>query len=422
MRAVNLLSEKQIRAAKPLEKSYKLADGSGLYLYVSPTGGKSWRYDYRFAGKRKTLTYGSYPHVPLKLARDRHASARQLLSEGIDPAAQKQLDKRQDALKKQQSELTFEVVARDWYQTQQSANAERTRTSILGRMNLHILPAIGKIPFSDITFENFRDIVRNLETHGKYEMARRVANIITQICRHAKLNQWAEFNKAEDLTRILQKRPLDDKKGLPAITDKDGVATMLRRIHTYVSANKSSTYMQAALCLYPLTVQRAQELVMATWDEIDFDNTVWHCPAKHMKGNKAHDIPLSRQALNILQELKNFRTSNPHIFPSGSKLGHITGESVNKAMHLAGIPKGQMCLHGWRKVFSTLAHEAGAPTMLIEKSLAHVSGDDVARAYDKSRHIEARRVLLQWWADYLDSLRDGTEPPRLELERTAMFA
>ena len=422
MRAINLLSEKEIRAAKPQLQPYKLPDGAGLYLYVAQTGGKSWRYDYRVAGKRKTLTYGQYPAISLKNARELHVQAQQQLAGGIDPASHKQEQKKAHAQQEEKRRLTFSFVALDWHNTQTTANTDKTRQYLLARLEKYIFPSIGHLPFEEVTFDHMRNIVRTLEKQYKFEMAKRVAQLLTQICRHAKINQWAEYNKAEDLTHILERRPSSEKKGFPAITSKDGVAQMLRRIKTYIDANRCSPYMQAALQLYPLTAQRARELVKATWEEIDFEAAVWRIPSEHMKKGRAHEIPLSRQALTILKELTNYRTSNHHIFPSGSKLGHITGESVNKAMHIAGIPQGEMTLHGWHKVFSTLAHEAGAPTMLIEKSLAHVSGDDVARAYDKSRHIEARRVLLQWWADYLDSLRDDTEPPRLELERTAMFA
>ncbi len=426
MRAINLLTDLQVKKADIREKAYKLSDGGGLYLAVMPSGEKAWRYNFtsKVTGKQKTLHYGTWPALSLKDARQKHLEAKQVIAEGRDPAQEKHDAVMKAAQEARRAGLTFEAVALDWFKTQQSGNTEKTQESTLGRMKKHILPVLGNKPLDAVSFDDCLRIVRAIEAGGKYEMARRVANILCQIGRHAKLCRLIEHSFAEDLTRLLAKRPAGEKQGLPAITDSEGVARMLKNLSSYAgnASNDLSAYMRAALRLIPLLGQRSQELIAATWDEIDFEAALWRIPSERMKARKAHEIPLSTQAVAILRELSKYRTTSRYLFPSGGKLGHIRGESVNAAMHRAGIPKGEMCLHGWRKVLSTLAHEAGAPHALVEKCLAHSAGDAVAMAYDKSKLLEARRVLLQWWADYLDALRDDTVLPRLALDKAGLYA
>lgn len=417
------LTDKKVSSAKPKEKAYSLWDGRGLYLYVTKAGAKSWRVNYHFGGKQKTLFMGQYPAMSLADARKRRDEAMLALHDGIDPAAAKQAQKKEAVRQEQEKELTFEWAATDWCKVRKAKDSARTYTGIVQRLQLHILPYIGKKPLKEVSFSDLRDIVQNLEHQEKYAMAKRIALILVQVCRHSYINQWLPFNIADGLTSILIKRPEDDKRPHPAITDPEGVATMLRRLETFIAEKRATIGMCAALRLFPLLALRSQEILSAKWPEIDFEAKLWRVPAEHMKCGKAHDVPLSRQALEVLQELHEYRvTNNGFMFRSGSKSGHIEGQSVNVSMHRAGIPLGKMCVHGWRKVFSTLCHEAGAPAMLIEKALAHATGNPVAMAYNKAQYLDARRILMQWWADTLDALRDGTERPRLELERAAMFA
>lgn len=415
------LTDKKVAAAKPKERPYRLWDGDGLYLYVSKTGAKSWRVNYKNGGKQKTLTLGLYPAISLADARIRCADARRARYDGLDPAKEKQIRKQEVERQEREEKLTFAVVAQDWCRVQEAKTSPRYHKTTLERLRLHILPHIGNKVFAKLTFEDLKNVVLKLEKQSKYEMSRRVAIIIGQICKYAKLNQWAPYNLADGLTSILARRPDSDKRGLPAITGAVGVGEMLQKIEAYIERKQPSAPMAAALRLFPLLALRSQEILSSSWGEIDFDNAVWNIPAARMKTKKAHEVPLSRQVLDILRDLHARRVSNGFIFRSGRGAGYLTNEGVNDAMHRAGIPLGEMCLHGWRKVFSTLCHESGVPGTLVEKSLAHASGDAVALAYNKAQYMEARRILMQWWADTLDALRSGTERPRLELDKAAMF-
>lgn len=427
MRQHSKLTVADIRNAKPMSREekpngYKMDDGGGLYLMVLPSGTKSWRYDYSFSGKRKTLALGTFPALSLADARKKHLSAKQQLLEGNDPASDKQTKKKELAAQALENAVTFGLVAEEWFKITQSKNAERTRQTAWGRIKLHILPVLGKKPMSQIELDDLVNIVRNLENQKKYPMAVRVSSLISQICRYARLRKYTQYNVADGLNDLREKRPDTEKKELPAITDAAGVADMLRKVWFKADCGALSPYMAVAMKLFCYLPQRSQEILEGTWDEIDLENGYWYLAAERMKARKEHDIPLSRQVLDLLGYLANFRTSNKHLFPSGNKLGHIRGESVNKNMHAAGIPLGQMTLHGWRKVFSTLAHEAGCPAVLVEKSLAHVTGNAVALAYNKAEYVSARAILMQWWADMVDALREGTALPKLSLDRATMFA
>lgn len=416
------LNDKKIQAAKPQAKPYKMYDGDGLFLYISTTGTKSWRIKYMVQGKCKEMTLGQYPVLSLVEARIRRNKAFEMRVDGVDPAADKQAKKREEARQEREESLTFAKVAEDFCRVHSSKVGARTIKNIKDRLRLYVLPFVGNTPFAKLTFDDLKGVALKLEQSGKQEMAYRVAVIINQICRYAKLNQWSAHNIADGITAVIAKRPKSEIQGRPAITDLAGVATMLKKLDAYMSSANLGAAMAAALQLFPLLALRAQELLEATWPEVDFDAGVLSIPAVRMKCGKSHDVPLPRQAIAILKDLHNRRVNNSFIFRSGSKHGHLTGEAVNKAMHWSGIPLGEMCLHGWRKVFSTICHESGAPAMLVEKCLAHVSGDAVAMTYNKAQYHQARRILMQWWADTIDALRDGTERPRLELERAAMFA
>lgn len=425
MRQRNKLTELGVKNAKVASKAekpngYKLDDGGGLYLHILPSGTKAWRYDYSIAGKRKTLALGVYPVISLSEARKKFGAAKQLVTEGVDPALEKQVKKQELARQEQEKALTFEVVAWDWYKSQKQGGAEITKKTIQGRLKLHILPAIGSKPINAVTFDDLRSIIRKLESESKFDMAKRICHILSQICRYAHLNQWTPINIAHDLSYILTKRPAEDKKGFPAITSREGVADMLRKIAKYTESVKSSPYMNAALKLYPYTALRSQELFLAKWADIDMDALIWNIPAENTKTRTAFFIPISKQIKAILEELKCFRVPTGYIFNSGR--GHLTGEGINKTLHMTGVPRGSHCIHGFRKTFSTLAHEAGCPASLVERSLAHKGGGEVALAYNKAEYLEPRRIVMQWWCDYLDALRDGTDLPKLALDRAAMFA
>lgn len=416
------LNDKKVQAAKPKDKSYKLHDSDGLFLVIYPTGKKVWRVKYKQDCKHKEMTLGAYPTLSLAEARLMRNKAFELRAGGVDPAAEKQAEKAEAARQEKEDSLTFAKVADEWFRVQATKTTERYAKTLEQRLRLHIYPTIGNKRISDVTFDDLRGIIRTLEVAGKYAMAKSVAHILTGVCRFAKVNQWAKYNIADGLTSIMERRPEGDKQGHPAITDTAGVADMLRKIEAYIAERQPSTPMAAALRLFPMFGVRSQELLGATWQDIDFEAAMFSIPAERMKGRKPHTVPLSKQALEIFQELYACRISDFIFYGRRGGNGHLTTESVNNCLHRAGIPQGEMCVHGWRKVFSTICNESGAPAMLVEKCLAHTSGDAVAMAYNKAQYQQARRILMQWWADTVDALRDGTERPRLELDRAAMFA
>ena len=427
MRKINILTDIAVKNAKNTSNSVKpsgtkLNDGGGLYLYIQPTGTKVWRYDYAIAGKRKTLTLGVYPTLSLGEARKKHLQAKQKVSDGVDPAEEKQIQKQELAKQRDENALTFERVTQEWFDVVQGKNVERTQRTIKGRLNLHVFPVIGKTPIKKLTFDDCLKIVRGLERKKKYAMAIRIAGLLRQICRYAQARTYVPYNVADSITMVMEKRPDNNSKGLPAITDRDGVADMLRKIWKRAEVDGVSPYMATAMKLFCYLPQRAQEILKGTWDEVDLENGVWQIDGQRMKTRKKHSIPLCSQVVSLLQNLSNYRTSSPYMFPSGSKIGHLISDSVNKNMHVAGIPKGQMPLHGWRKVFSTLTHEAGCPSTLVEKCLAHASGDAVALAYNKAEYMEVRAVIMQWWADTVDALRLDETLPKLPLKQAEMFS
>ena len=417
------LTDKKVQAAKPKEKAYKLYDEKGLFLYISHTGTKTWRYKYMDNGKNKILTLGQYPILSLLEARNKRNEAIKQRLEGIDPAEYKQIKKRETIKKDIENSITFAKVAEDWIRIKRNEWKKSTLKDNLNRISLHILPNLGHIPINNITFDMVKEIPLKLEQCEKYDCAKKIAQLIGQICMYAKLNQWTQYNIAEGLTKVLAGIPKAKKVGLPAITDPEGIALMLQNIANYIEYKKILyTPMGSALRLVPYLALRPTELLAAQWNEIGFAKGIFSIPAIRMKAGKAHDIPLPKQALSIFKDLYNRRIDNGYIFRSGQRNGHLAIESVNKAMHTAGVPKGEMVTHSWRKVFSTLCNESLAPRELTEKCLAHTIGNAVENAYNKATYLEARRQLMQWYADTIDALRDGTPRPVLKIDMVQSFA
>lgn len=410
------LKDTMIRNLKAPEKAKKYYDSDGLYLLHTPANGKLWRLDYNFGGKRKTYSFGSYPAVTLAEARCLRDECKRLLAAGEDPMAVRKSEKQRREKEEQEKILTYRYVAEDWFQTKQSGNRPRTAQACRSRLEKHVLSKIGEKLYKDVTLNDLRSILRELESEEKFEMSRRISFIMNAIGEHAEINGWSEQNVARTIKRLVQKRPAGDKRPLPAITDKFGVAEMLKKIDAYVASNKASVYMCSALLLYPLLGLRGTELIAATWDEIDFTAKTLIIPADRMKiKTKDHVIYLSEQALAIFENLRKYRTSN-FIFPSYSESGHLTIEGVNKTLHLAGIPKGNHCNHGWRKSLSTLAHSEHVPHELIETTLSHNIGNEASRAYNLATYERDMKYFWQWWSDYLYALKEGKETPKWNLE------
>lgn len=420
-RVENLLTAKQVEVALRKGIAIQLNDGGGLYLVITEKNKGTWFMRGRLNGVAKRRVLGN-EKTSLSEARALRNREKEALKAGVDSVAE-----RKAVIKRAEEEQrTFGMIADEWLDFWKNDKDDKTIQSTVGRLNKHILPVLGKQPYTALTFNDLKSVCAPIAEGGRREMANRVANIIVQICRFAKINGYHNFNIAEDLATLFPKPKRDANfEGFPAITDKAGVAEMLRKIEKFIEAGRCSPYMAAALRLFPLIPLRASSMLMAQWEDVNLDEGVWRIPAENMKGEigqrKDFVVPLSRQSLAILKELYEFRV-NGSLFPSGGKLGHIGVEGVNNSLHRAGIPKGKMCIHGWRKVWGSLAREYGLPDKIVERGLAHSSGSAVEQAYNRAQYRELMRYAFQWWADLLDALRKGKDIPKLSLSSEILFS
>ena len=420
-RAENLLTAKQIEAALRKGIPTQLNDGGGLYFVVTDKNRGSWFMRGRLNGVPKRRVLGDQS-VSLSEARLMRNEEKKALKAGIDTIAEKKA-----AVKRAEEEgRTFGMISDEWLDFWKNDKDDKTISSTIGRLNKHILPVLGKKIYSSLEFADLKSACAQIAENGHREMANRVATIISQVCRFAKMNGYHRYNIAEDLTTLFPKPKKDiNYEGFPAITDREGVAEMLRKIDKYINAGRCSPYMEAALRLFPLVPLRASSMLLSEWKDVNFDENLWRIPAENMKGEigqrRDFVVPLSNQVRQTLERLYEFRV-NKFLFPSGGKSGHLCVEGVNNSMHRAGIPKGKMCIHGWRKVWGSLAREYGLPDKIVERGLAHVSGSAVEQAYNKAQYREIMRYSFQWWADLLDALRDNTEIPRLLLSPDLIFS
>jgi integrase len=394
------LSETVVRKAKPKESEYKLFDGGGLFLLVTPSGGKLWRFNYRFNGKRNTLSFGPYPAISLSEARTKRDEARKQLANDLDPAAVRKATK-QAAITEAE---TFEAVAREWHvkftPTWKAGHAETT----MARMERDLFPWIGKMPINEIKAPELLTVLRRVESRGALETAHRVRSIAGQVFRYAVATGRAERDCAGDLRGAL---PQPTEKHHAAITDPKQVAPLLRAIDGY----EGGFVVKCALRLAPLFFVRPGELRHAEWSEVDIDNALWNIPAGKMKMNQPHIVPLCTQAIEILTELKQLTGASRYLFPSERSFARpISNNTLNAALRRMGYDKDTMTAHGFRAMARTILDEVLQQRLdLIEHQLAHAVRDPNGRAYNRTAHLEGRRDMMQLWADYLDGLRQGAQ-------------
>lgn len=383
-----MLTDSQIRSAKPSDRPQKLADSRGLYLCVMPNGGRYWRFDYRYGGKRKTLALGIYPDVLLATARTRHQEARRLLTEGIDPAAQKQV-----------SIVTFEAVAREWYARWKPGRNQQYAFYVLKRLETDIFPEFGKKPVSEVPTSSFRQAVQKIERRGALEIAKRVLQNCSQIMRYAVANDLAERNPVADVrpADILKPRK---KRNHPRVTAKE-LPGLLHAIDGYVG----SEHTRLALQLMALTFVRTSELIGARWPEFDFKAKRWEIPAERMKMKTPHIVALSTQAIAVLERLKEISFDRELVFPGDvNPQKPMSNNTLLFALYRMGY-RSRMTGHGFRGVASTLLHELGWPHEHIELQLAHEERDDTSAAYNHALYLEPRARMMQAWANHLDKVR-----------------
>lgn len=391
------LTDTVIRNAKSNDKKqYKLFDERGLYLLVTSTGSKGWRFRYRFAGREKLISLGIYPDVSLKMAREKRDDARRLLAEDppVDPSARRQAAKRAHA-------DTFEAVAREWMNKAEQSISKDTVDLLRRRLELYIFPAIGKRPIASITAPDLLAPLRRIENKKRFETARRTRSACGRIFRYAIATGRAERDVAADLNgALITVKP----KNFAAITEPKRIGELLRAIDSY-QGQPSVMY---ALRIAPQVFVRPGELRAAEWSEFDFDTAEWRIRAERTKMKSEHLVPLAKQAIVLLRELHEVTGTGHYLFPSlRSKNRCMSDNTMNAALRRLGFGKDEMTAHGFRSMASTQLNEMGFPPDVIELQLAHAERNKVRAAYNRAERLAERHKMMQAWANYLDALRDG---------------
>lgn len=395
---VTPLTDSAIRNAKPKDKPYKLADGGGLYLLVTPKGGKWWRLDYRYNGKRKTLSMGVYPDVSLKSARDRRSEAKTQLADGIDPGEIRK------ATKASQSDANgFEAVAREWWGKREPTWSKTHSSRTILRLEKDVFPWIGARPIGEIEAPELLAVLRRIENRGALETAHRIHQSCGQIFRYAVATGRAQRDPSAALKGAL---PPTRQKHHASITDPKKIGELLRAVDGY----EGTLITRCALQLAPLTFVRPGELRHAEWAEIDLDKAEWRIPGEKMKMRTVHIVPLSSQALKVLNEVKPLTGRGKYVFPGiRSNQRPMSENTVNTALRRLGYTKEEMTGHGFRSMASTILNEQGWHRDAIERQLARAERNSVRAAYNYAEHLPERIKMMQWWADYLDKLKAGAE-------------
>ena len=393
------LTDVKAKNAKRRDKQYKLADADGLYLLVMPAGGKYWRFKYRYEGKEKLLALGTYPEISLLEARGRLLEARKALAQGIDPSLQKKAQKQAQT----DTENSFEVVAREWYgkfkHTWTAGHAE----TILSRLESYAFPFIGNKPILEVTAPDVLRVLRFIEANGALVTAHRIRTVISQVMRYAVSTGRADRDPAADTKGAL---PPAKEKHMAAITEPNKFAGLLRAIDGY----EGGFIVKCALKLQALTFVRPGELRHAEWQEIDLDAAQWNIPGEKMKLREPHIVPLSIQAVNILEGLKPLTGAGRYVFKNGRTVARPLSENGVLAALVAMGYKDIMTGHGFRAAARTMLDEVLQQRVdLIEHQLAHAVKDPNGRAYNRTAHLPARREMMQLWADYLDGLKAGAK-------------
>jgi integrase len=402
-----MLSSTAVKFAKPRAKPYKLSDGRGLYLIVSPAGGKWWRFRFRFDGREKMLSLGTYPDVSLAQAREKRHEMRSARAAGIDPAARRRSERytRGDS---------FEAVAREWFEKFSTGWADTHTEKIVRRMELYLFPWIGRRPIARLSAPEILTCLRRIEAGAKLETAKRALQNCNRICRYAIATGRAERNPAEHLRGAL---PPHREGHLAAITTPKEVGELLRAIDSYCGSN----VVRFALKLAPYVFVRPGELRQAEWGEIDWDKREWHIPERKMKARQKHIVPLSRQSLNILLEIHPLTGQGRYVFRSvRSAERPLSNVALLAALRRMGYEQGTVTVHGFRSTASTLLNEMGMNRDWIERQLAHGERDGVRACYNYADYLPQRKLMMQEWADYLDRLRSARVAPGMGSEQLGL--
>jgi integrase len=416
-----ILSEATIRAVKQDDPRKRLADGDGLVLHLfAKSGMHSWRLDYRFQGKRNTLTLGTFPDTSLALARRKADAARQLLAEGFDPSQQRKAERELWAEERLGAERqaqglpaagTFEAVAREWFAVRRDSWSKSYGDKVIARLEADVFPYIGRVPAADITGPQLLAVIRRIESRGVIETAHRALQDSGQVFRYAVATGHAKFNPARELKDALRQ---PNPRHFPAIVDPKRLGELLRAMDDYAA----TPVVRAALKLAPMLLLRPGELRFAEWPEIDLDEALWSVPAARMKrelrqkiNGTPHLVPLPKQAIAVFRELQALTGQGKMVFRGERHHDRAMSENtVNAALRAMGFSADEVTGHGFRATARTMLHERlGFSPDVIEAQLAHSVRDSLGRAYNRTEFLKQRREMLQTWADYLDQLRSGKD-------------
>ena len=388
------LTDTRLRQLKPQGKPYKVADGGGLLIHVTPNGSKLWRLRYRFDGKEKLASFGAYPEVSLARAREKRLEAKTLLTEGIDPMALAKAEKAEQAAI---TEHTFENIAAELVQKlQREGKAETTLSKKQWLLNMANAD-FGSKPISTIAPATILATLRKVEAKGNYETAKRLRSTIGQVFRYAVATARAETDPTYALRGALIAPKVSH---MAAATTRDEFAEVVRAVWAYESGSPST---RTALKLMALLYTRPGEMRLALWDEFDLEKATWIIPASRTKMRREHVKPLPAMAIELLQKLRNDTGSNYRVFPSSiSRDKPISENTMNQALRRMGLEKDQHTSHGFRASASSLLNESGLWNEdAIEAELAHVGADQVRRAYHRSSYWEERVRMADWWEAFI---------------------
>jgi len=402
------LTTKEIENAKPGSKPYKLADGGGLCLLISPTGARLWRWRYRFDGKEKMMALGEYPLVTLKEARERHFVARHKLADGIDPMMERkaEAETRQREAEERQREVenSFEKIARKWWEWWTAGKSPRHADYVLRRLEADVFPAFGHKFIDNVTPADIRKLMLAIEDRGARDVAKRAHETTGQIFRYAIAHGIASRNPASDF------KPKDilaeaAEENFSRVDAKE-LPTLLAKMVDY----DGDAITRLAMRLMAYTFVRTSELIESEWPEFDLDKARWDIPAERMKMDTPHIVPLSRQSVDVLRALTLLSGRGRFVFPGAlDKNKPMSNNTILFALYRLGY-KGRMTGHGFRGLASTILHENDFADEHIELQLAHIKRNKVAAAYNHAKYLSQRASMMQWWADYLDDqLAKGEE-------------
>ncbi|WP_237932365.1 integrase domain-containing protein [Buttiauxella sp. S19-1] len=398
-RITNPLTNTEIRAAKPSTKEYPLYDGNGLYLLIKPSGSKIWRFSYYrpHDKKRALVSFGSLNEVTLADARKKRDEYRALITQGIDPQHHQQQKREAEELRRGN---TFQKVAADWYEMKKSQNlAANTIKDIWRSLEKYVLPNIGNRPINELTARMFVTMLEPIKARGNLETLKRVLQRINEVMDYAANSGLIEMNTATNVrkafpTPVRQHMPTIRPEQLPELMQALSIASIERQTRLLIEWQL-------------LTVTRPVEAAEARWEEINLTDSTWTIPAGRMKMRRDHIIPLSNQALAVLEAMKPISAHREYVFPSfKTPTLPMSSQSANAALRRMGY-KGVLVSHGLRAIFSTAANEEGFEPDVIEAALAHVDANEVRRAYNRSNYIEKRIVLMCWWGEFVETAATG---------------